>query len=270
MSGETTDATSAGIALVGIADLEDRWGYTRPGVHKVVKEAGFPEPCAIINRGRQKVWRTADVVAFERRDPRFGGGPGAPDGDGSAAPDQPLDAHRTDPEGAATLHRSDRPAPSSPSSNEPPSWLATPRPWDGTEPPKEGDRAEGRIYFRGEWHDIYEWEDRLREKQLEIATQRIRERLEREGKVTAYALGYTFDVTPPAKVRNELKAAAWRYDRGRNQWQGRVPAERYVAIRDDMETLGGRKLYDEPIADEPITIGDEEFDAVANEALDAM
>jgi hypothetical protein len=57
------------LELVSIGDLEDRWCYTRQGVHQFAKSRHFPPPCATINRGRQKVWHLADIELFERQHP---------------------------------------------------------------------------------------------------------------------------------------------------------------------------------------------------------
>lgn len=57
------------LELVSIGDLEDRWCYTRQGIHQFAKSRHFPQPCATINRGRQKVWYLADIEAFERDHP---------------------------------------------------------------------------------------------------------------------------------------------------------------------------------------------------------
>lgn len=57
------------LQLVSIGDLEDRWCYTRQGIHQFAKSRHFPPPCATINRGRQKVWHLADIEAFERQHP---------------------------------------------------------------------------------------------------------------------------------------------------------------------------------------------------------
>lgn len=59
-------------ALVGIADLTLRWGYTRQGVHKVVAGGDFPPPAAVVNGGRVRVWRLREVEAFERGRPELG------------------------------------------------------------------------------------------------------------------------------------------------------------------------------------------------------
>lgn len=57
------------LALVSIGDLEERWCYSRQGIHQLSKSRDFPVPCAVINRGRQKVWHLEDIEKFEQRHP---------------------------------------------------------------------------------------------------------------------------------------------------------------------------------------------------------
>jgi hypothetical protein len=57
---------TAPLALLGIADLSARWGYTRQGVHQLTARSGFPAPAAVVNDGRIRVWLLADIEAFEQ------------------------------------------------------------------------------------------------------------------------------------------------------------------------------------------------------------
>lgn len=57
--------------LLGIADLVDRWVYSRQGVHKLVRSADFPNPALAINRGRTKAWRLSDIEAYEQGRPEL-------------------------------------------------------------------------------------------------------------------------------------------------------------------------------------------------------
>ena len=57
------------LRLVGIGDLTARWVYTRQGVRRLSRSPAFPEPVAVINRGRTKVWRLEDIEAYERTHP---------------------------------------------------------------------------------------------------------------------------------------------------------------------------------------------------------
>ena len=61
-----------GLALLGIADLAARWGYTRQGVHQLAGRPGFPAPVTAVNDGRVRVWLLADVEAFEQGRPELG------------------------------------------------------------------------------------------------------------------------------------------------------------------------------------------------------
>jgi hypothetical protein len=57
------------VKFAGIADLVVRWNYTRQGVHKLAHLPDFPEPHAIINRGRTKIWLLSDLEQFEANHP---------------------------------------------------------------------------------------------------------------------------------------------------------------------------------------------------------
>lgn len=56
---------------LGLADLQERWIYTRQGVHKITRSRGFPEPAFTLNRGRVRVWSRFDVEEFERDHPEL-------------------------------------------------------------------------------------------------------------------------------------------------------------------------------------------------------
>ena len=60
------------VQLVGIADLAKRWGYTRAGVHRLMRSPDFPEPIGAINNGRNRVWRLDQFTEYERGKPEFG------------------------------------------------------------------------------------------------------------------------------------------------------------------------------------------------------
>jgi hypothetical protein len=55
----------------GIADLVHRWGYTRQGVHLLVRSNDFPAPAFVINNGRTKVWAVAEIAAYEATHPEL-------------------------------------------------------------------------------------------------------------------------------------------------------------------------------------------------------
>lgn len=65
------NSRSEGMSMMflGMADLIDRWIYSRQGVHQLTRSAGFPAPAFVINRGRTKGWAEADIVAFEASHP---------------------------------------------------------------------------------------------------------------------------------------------------------------------------------------------------------
>lgn len=56
---------------LGPADLTARWVYTRQGIHKLTRTAGFPAPAFTINKGRTKVWLLADIEAYEKAHPEL-------------------------------------------------------------------------------------------------------------------------------------------------------------------------------------------------------
>lgn len=55
--------------LLSFTDLQARWGYTRAGVHKLAKAADFPMPFALVSNGKMKLFREADIVAYEQDKP---------------------------------------------------------------------------------------------------------------------------------------------------------------------------------------------------------
>lgn len=59
----------AKLALLSVGDLEERWCYTRQGIHGLMKRPDFPAPAATVNRGRQKIWLAADIVSYETAHP---------------------------------------------------------------------------------------------------------------------------------------------------------------------------------------------------------
>jgi len=53
----------------GVTDIVERWIYTRQGVHQLIQRIDFPSPAFTINKGRTKVGKLADIVAFEEKNP---------------------------------------------------------------------------------------------------------------------------------------------------------------------------------------------------------
>ena len=56
---------------VGFRDLLARWVYTRQGLYLVMRWHDFPAPAFEINGGKTKVWRSAEIEAFEKRHPEL-------------------------------------------------------------------------------------------------------------------------------------------------------------------------------------------------------
>ena len=57
------------LPLFSISDLNERWHYTRAGIHKLVRREDFPKPMARINKGKIKVFSKEDIVAYEKDKP---------------------------------------------------------------------------------------------------------------------------------------------------------------------------------------------------------
>ena len=53
------------IRLFAIADLCERWQYTRAGVHKLIKTGDFPKPIAKVALGRTLIFSAEDILAYE-------------------------------------------------------------------------------------------------------------------------------------------------------------------------------------------------------------
>lgn len=51
--------------LFAIADLCERWGYTRAGVHKLTKTNDFPKPIAMVALGRTAIFVEEDIINYE-------------------------------------------------------------------------------------------------------------------------------------------------------------------------------------------------------------
>lgn len=59
------------IKLLGVADLAERWHYTRQGIHQFARRTEFPAPVAVVNLGRTRLWAAADIENFERTRPEL-------------------------------------------------------------------------------------------------------------------------------------------------------------------------------------------------------
>lgn len=51
--------------LMGAAEIARYFGVSPGRVHQMATEAGFPEPYAVLSKG--KVWRTEDIEEWVRR-----------------------------------------------------------------------------------------------------------------------------------------------------------------------------------------------------------
>lgn len=56
---------------LGFRDLLARWVYTRPALYAVLRWPDFPAPAFVINAGRTKIWRVADIAEFEKQHPEL-------------------------------------------------------------------------------------------------------------------------------------------------------------------------------------------------------
>ena len=55
--------------LLSIADLCERWVYTKAGIHKLTKTDKFPKPIAIVSKGKVKIFKEEDIKSYERNKP---------------------------------------------------------------------------------------------------------------------------------------------------------------------------------------------------------
>lgn len=52
--------------LLSIADLCDRWNYSRQGIHNLTNQENFPEPVSIVSRGRIKIYSEESISEYEK------------------------------------------------------------------------------------------------------------------------------------------------------------------------------------------------------------
>jgi hypothetical protein len=52
--------------LLSISDLCDRWNYSRQGIHNLTNQDNFPEPFAIVSRGRIKIYSEESIAKYEQ------------------------------------------------------------------------------------------------------------------------------------------------------------------------------------------------------------
>ena len=57
------------VNLLSISDLCDRWGYTKAGIHKLVKTEEFPKPFAVVSRGKVRIFQEKEIRIYEQNKP---------------------------------------------------------------------------------------------------------------------------------------------------------------------------------------------------------
>ncbi len=57
------------LSLLSIADLKERWCYTKAGIHKLASGEDFPKPIAKVNKGKLSIFTKDDIVAYEKDKP---------------------------------------------------------------------------------------------------------------------------------------------------------------------------------------------------------
>ena len=55
--------------LLSIADLCERWVYTKAGIHKLTNTEKFPNPIAIVSKGKVKIFKEEDIETYEKNKP---------------------------------------------------------------------------------------------------------------------------------------------------------------------------------------------------------
>jgi hypothetical protein len=57
------------LSLLSIADLKERWCYTKAGIHKLASLEDFPKPIAKVNKGKLSIFTKDDIQAYEKDKP---------------------------------------------------------------------------------------------------------------------------------------------------------------------------------------------------------
>ena len=258
--------------LLGAGDLEERWGYTRTGVHRLVNDDDFPLPIAAINRGRVKVWSEDQIRTFEADRPKLR----------EARDEQSSDRRAVESEGVDRTVEASDPAPSEhikdamkTSRSGEPKRPKRPRkvhrsrytkaareraallgngtdtvPERPTEPAPEGTERDGYTMFEGHWQSAVEMDviqaDREAEANMERMRNELVAELVEEGEQVWWDLAYRFPQAPPAVVRNRLKADGWRYERRTDEWRARLDTKVREAWEREFAAHGGIKVYAVP------------------------
>jgi len=51
--------------ILALSDIQERWKYTKAGIHKLAKREDFPKPIAKVCRGRIKIFLKEDIENYE-------------------------------------------------------------------------------------------------------------------------------------------------------------------------------------------------------------
>lgn len=52
--------------ILALADIQERWNYTKSGIHKLLKREDFPKPIAKVCKGRIKIYLKEDIEKYEK------------------------------------------------------------------------------------------------------------------------------------------------------------------------------------------------------------
>jgi predicted DNA-binding transcriptional regulator AlpA len=55
--------------LLAIADLCDRWSYSKAGIHKLIRTEKFPRPISLVSRGKVRIFTEEDIETYEKGKP---------------------------------------------------------------------------------------------------------------------------------------------------------------------------------------------------------
>ena len=269
--------------LLGTGDLEERWGYTRAGVHRLVNDDDFPVPVAAINRGRVKVWSEEQIRAFEAERPKLrevrderSSKQRATESEGM---DRTVEVPDPDPSehavAATKTSRSGEPKRSSrPRKVHRSRYTKAAReeaaladsgtdttPERPTEPAPEGTEHDGYTMHEGRWQSAVEMDVIRADREAEASMERMRDELAREliaeGEQVWWDLAYRFPQAPPAVVRNRLKGDGWRYERRRDEWRARLDTKVREAWEREFAAHGGIEVYAVPDIDRRFMLTEE-------------
>lgn len=52
--------------ILALPDIQERWNYTKAGIHKLSKREDFPKPIAKVCKGRIKIFLKEDIEKYEK------------------------------------------------------------------------------------------------------------------------------------------------------------------------------------------------------------